>query len=96
MIASGAVSAGPDKDCLLTGTVVRGAPGNSDAVSVKIHSVDKYDDEANCRVRSGQKMEFKLPSDARLQQAPEGSEVKYRYREDGEGSVGTELLSVGA
>mgnify|MGYP003131772193 CR=1 FL=1 len=41
-------------------------------------------------------MEFKLPADTRLKNAPAGSTVKYRYRQHEDGSSKTELVSVGA
>ena len=84
-----------DKDCLLEGTVERSGSGAEQSTMVKIHSVKKYDDASRCKVRRGQKMEFKLPSDERLETAPSGSEVKYRYRSDSDGSS-TELISVDA
>ena len=86
-------NAGGEKDCLLQGTVNQ---GGQDATSVKIHSVKKYDDESRCKVRRGQKMEFKLPADTRVKDAPDGSEVQYRYRTDEQGQSTTELISVGA
>jgi len=96
VFVAGVAWAGPEKDCLLTGTVTHGDQPGVDNTSVKIHSVSKYDDSANCRVRSGQKLEFKLPADSRLQEAPSGSEVKYRYQDDGAGSTSTSLISVDA
>ena len=86
-------NAGGEKDCLLQGTVNQ---GDQDATTVKIHSVKKYDDESRCKVRRGQKMEFKLPADTRVKDAPDGSEVQYRYRSDEQGQSTTELISVGA
>ena len=85
------------KDCMLEGTVQKGSGDTAEQnVSVKFHSVEKYDQDANCRVRRGQKMEFQLPDDPRLNEADSGSEVKYRYRTDSDGNAKTELLSVGA
>ena len=78
------------KDCLLEGTVYESGEGQS----VKFHSARKYDKDANCRVRRDEKMEFKLPQDTRLQEAPSGSTVKYRYQEKEDGSSKTELVSV--
>jgi hypothetical protein len=40
-------------------------------------------------------MEFKLPPDPRVQEAEDGSPVKYRYRKESDGSTSTELISVG-
>lgn len=96
LMAAPAVSFAGEKDCLLKGTVVHGEQAGQNATMVKIHSVSKYDEESRCRVRQGQKMEFKLPQDNRLQQAPAGSEVEYRYRSDGQGDTSAELLRVGA
>ncbi|AQA17548.1 hypothetical protein BST95_04180 [Halioglobus japonicus] len=81
-----------NKDCLLEGTVYE----SGDSQSVKFHSAKKYDEDANCRVRRGEKMEFKLPEDTRLKEAPSGSTVKYRYQENKDGTSKTELVSVGA
>ena len=83
------------KDCMLEGTVVKSDDSAQQGVNVKFHSVSKYDDDANCRVRRGQKMEFQLPADPRLQDAEDGSSVKYRYRTDDDGSARTELISIG-
>lgn len=94
LVAPG-VLAGAEKDCLLKGTVVHGEGAGQDGTRVQIHSVSRYDDDARCRVRSGQKMQFKLPADPRLDEAPSGSEVQYRYRSDGSGESNAELLSIG-
>jgi hypothetical protein len=83
-----------EKDCLLEGTVYKS--GQEQHPGVKFHSAKKYDKDANCRVRRGEKMEFKLPDDPRLQQAPEGSTVKYRYQQQQDGSSKAELVSIGA
>jgi hypothetical protein len=93
LILCAGANAGGEKDCLLQGTVHR---GDQDNAMVKIHSVKKYDDESRCKVRRGEKMEFKLPADTRVREAPDGSEVKYRYRTDEQGNSSAELISVGA
>ena len=92
LYAPALVSAGSEKDCLLEGTVYKS--GQED--TVKFHSAKKYNEDSKCRVRRGEKMEFKLPEDTRLQEAPSGSTVKYRYQEQKDGSSKTELVSVGA
>ncbi len=91
---SPAAMAGSEKDCLLKGTVERS--GASSGTQVKIHSISKYDEESRCRVRRGQKLEFKLPQDNRLESAPTGSEVEYRYRSDDRGESNAELIRVEA
>lgn len=90
-----AMSAQAQKDCLLEGTVQKGGSADGEQTAVKFHSMEKYDANANCRTRRGEKMEFKLPADPRLEEAPAGSEVKYRYRTDGEGNAEAELISIG-
>lgn len=83
------------RDCMLEGTVQKGQQDQEQGVNVKFHSVSKYDQDSPCRVRRGEKMEFKLPPDPRLQEAEDGSPVKYRYRKESDGSTSTELISVG-
>jgi len=96
LLANVALADATDKDCLLEGTVHKSGSAAEQGVNVKFHSMSKYDEDANCRVRRGEKMEFKLPPDPRLEEAEDGSPVKYRYRSDGDGSSKTELISVGA
>jgi len=96
LITSPMVMAASEKDCLLQGTVQHDERAGEAVTTVKIDSVSKYDEESRCRVNHGKKLEFKLPADPRLQEAPSGSEVKYRYRTDDSGESHTELLSVGA
>ena len=90
-----ALAAG-ERDCLLKGTVQRGAGAAEEATQVKIHSISQFNEESRCSVNRSQKMEFKLPQDPRLQAAPAGSEVEYRYRTDDSGRTSAELISVGA
>lgn len=96
-IGTASAFADSSKDCMLEGTVQKGSSAAGEQnVSVKFHSMEKYDQDANCRVRRGEKMEFQLPDDPRLKDADPGSQVKYRYRTDTEGNAKTELISVGA
>lgn len=83
------------RDCMLKGTVQKGGSANEQSVNVKFHSVEKYDQDSTCRVRRGEKMEFKLPVDPRLKEADPGSTVKYRYRTESDGSSQAELISIG-
>ncbi|MBP6683245.1 MAG: hypothetical protein KA159_08000 [Halioglobus sp.] len=94
-LAAAIAMAETSRDCLLEGTVEKGGNSDPQAVSVKINSIAKYDQDSACRVRPGRKMEFKLPADPRVQDAPDGSTVKYRYRTESDGSTKTDLVSVG-
>ena len=93
LAATGFAQAQTEKDCLLEGTVYK---SGEEQTGVTFHSAKRYDEDAKCRVRRGEKMEFKLPADPRLQDAPDGSTVKYRYQEQKDGSSKTELVSIGA
>ena len=88
------VQAETTRDCLLEGTVQKSPNAEEGDVNVKFHSVSKYDEDARCRVRRGEKMEFKLPEDPRLKDADTGSSVKYRYRTESDGSSSAELISI--
>ncbi len=96
MLAAAGLQAEPTKDCLLEGTVHRSASGGDDSLQVKFHSMKQYEPGARCRNRRNEKMQFQLPDDPRLQSAPNGSAVKFRYREDGDGESQTDLISVGS
>lgn len=96
LVLAGPAALAGEKDCLLKGTVEHGAGGAEGATQVNIHSISRYDEDSRCSVRRGQKMEFKLPQDSRVQDAPSGSEVEYRYRTDDTGEANAELIRVGA
>lgn len=97
IFASPLIIADSGKDCLLEGTVLHGEQAGQETTTVKINSISKYDENSRCNVKRDQKMEFKLPPDTRLKDAPSGSDVKYRYRTDGSGQPAqTQLISVGA
>ena len=95
LAATGPALAETTKDCMLEGTVYKTERGGEEQMQVKFHSMEKYDEDARCRNRKGEKMEFKLPEDTRLQDAPSGANVKYRYQENSDGTSNTELISVG-
>jgi hypothetical protein len=95
-LVSPLVVADSEKDCLLEGTVQHGEQAGQDTTSVTIHSISKYDEDSRCKIKRSQKMEFKLPQDTRLKDAPSGSDVRYRYRTDETGQPETQLISVGA
>jgi hypothetical protein len=94
-LAAPLAMADSEKDCLLQGTVQHSKQAGQDTTMVKIDSISKYDEESHCKVRPGQKLEFKLPPDTRLQEVPSGSSVKYRYRTDNSGESNSELISIG-
>jgi hypothetical protein len=91
---SAASMAETDRDCLLEGTVQKSDSKDTTDTQVKFYSVKKYEESSKCRVRRDRKLEFKLPDDPRLKDAPDGSSVKYRYRTNEQGDVRTELINI--
>ncbi len=76
------------QDCILEGTVnqTRAASG-SEEVHLVFRSAERGE-QAPCRmsrVNRSRRIQFKVPSDNDIVDAPHGSKVKYRYTEDGEG-----------
>ncbi len=94
--AAASAQAGPARDCVLEGTVYKSGQGDDQSTNVQFHSMEKYSEDSKCRVRHDEKLQFKLPADTRLEKAPSGSTVRYRYQEDGKGESQTKLISVGA
>lgn len=94
MAPSTAMAAG-EKDCLIKGTVERSGTQDSNT-QVKINSITRYSEDSRCRMRRGQKLEFKLPQDNRVEAAPTGSEVEYRYRSNKQGDTQAELVRIEA
>ena len=70
LATTGPALAETTRDCILEGTVYKTERGGEEQMQVKFHSMEKYDEDARCRNRKGEKMEFKLPEDTRLQDAP--------------------------
>jgi hypothetical protein len=94
LLFTGASMAETDHDCLLEGTVQKSDSTDAADTQVKFYSVKKYDESSKCRVHRDRKLEFKLPDDPRLKDAPDGSSVKYRYRTNEQGEVSTELINI--
>lgn len=91
-----AVSAQADgaRDCLLKGTLDKPARGETEFMDVHFYSARKFDKSSRCRIRKGEKLRFKIPDDPRIDSAPDGAKVEYRYREDNDGKVSAELIKV--
>lgn len=76
------------QDCILEGTVNQTRAGSG---SEEVHLVFRTAErgkEAPCRmsrVDRSRRIQFKVPSDNDIVDAPHGSKVKYRYTEDVEG-----------
>lgn len=77
------------QDCILEGTVnqTRAASG-SEEVRLVFRTAERGE-EAPCRMSRmdrSRRIQFKVPSDNDIVDAPHGAKVKYRYTEDVEGT----------
>ncbi len=76
------------QDCILEGTVkqTRTASG-SEKVRLVFRTAERGE-EAPCRMSRAERsrrIQFKVPSDSDIVEAPHGAKVKYRYTEDVDG-----------
>jgi len=91
--AAGA-SAEVTQDCILEGTVDKQkAASTGRDVYVAFHSASDGR-EADCRLNRRHKVEFKEPKNAMIENVPDGSKVRYRYREEDNNSGEWQLIDV--
>jgi len=83
----------PVSDCLLTGTVKQSA-ADENKVYVAFRSARPAEPGAKCKMPRKDKLQFKVPADSRINAAPPGSKVEYRYSEDREQEGSWELRSI--
>lgn len=83
----------PASDCLLTGTVKQSA-ADENKVYVAFRSARPAEQGAKCKVHRNEKLQFKVPADSRINAAPPGSKVEYRYTEDRDHADSWELQSI--
>jgi len=70
------------QDCILEGTVDKSkAEETGRDVYVAFHSADRASNKANCKINRRNRLEFKEPKNSMIENAPDGSTVKYRYTE---------------
>ncbi|TXS91386.1 hypothetical protein FV139_16830 [Parahaliea maris] len=84
------------QDCIVEGTVDKQkAREHGKDVYVAFHSASRASDDANCRLnRRSNRVEFKQPKDAKINSAPDGAKVKYRYTEEDNKKGEWKLLDV--
>lgn len=70
------------QDCILEGTVdkKRAAQTGRD-VYVTFHSASRAEKNSECKLNRRNRVEFKEPKNAMIENAPDGATVKYRYTE---------------
>jgi hypothetical protein len=85
------------QDCIVEGTVDKErAAKMGKPVYVEFHSA-KNGEEARCSMNkrsNSRRVQFKAPGTDGIEDAPDGSKVKYRYTEDGNADGKWELLEV--
>lgn len=72
------------QDCILEGTVDKQKAETSGRdVYVAFHSANRASKGSKCNInRRGNRVEFKEPKNSMIENAPDGSKVKYRYTEE--------------
>lgn len=70
------------QDCILEGTVDRKeAAQEGRDVYVTFHSASRAEKNSKCNLNRRNRVEFKEPKNAMIENAPDGAQVKYRYTE---------------
>lgn len=83
------------QDCIVEGTVdKRKAQQSGRDVYVAFHSANRASKDANCNIGRRHRVEFKEPKNAMIENAPDGSTVKYRYTEEDNQQGQWKLLDV--
>ena len=71
------------QDCILEGTIDKSkAEKAGKNVYVEFHSARKAEPATSCNLNRRNKLEFKEPKNAMIENAPDGAQVKYRYTEE--------------
>ncbi|GAB3316222.1 hypothetical protein [Haliea atlantica] len=70
------------QDCILEGTVDKGkAEQMGRDVYVEFHSAARAERGSECNLQRRNRIQFKEPKNAMIENAPDGSKVRYRYTE---------------
>lgn len=70
------------QDCILEGTVdKRKAEQMGRDVYVEFHSASRAERGSECNLQRRNRVQFKEPKNAMIENAPDGSKVRYRYTE---------------
>lgn len=81
LFAAGAL-AEVTQDCILGGTVdKKKAEQMGSDVYVAFHSASRAGKGSECNLNRRNRVEFKEPKNAMIENAPDGAKVKYRYTE---------------
>lgn len=81
LLAAG-TSAEVTQDCILEGTVdKKKAEQMGRDVYVAFHSASRAEKDSECKLNRRNRVEFKEPKNAMIENAPDGATVKYRYTE---------------
>ncbi len=71
------------QDCILEGTVdKKKAEQMGRDVYVAFHSASRAEKGSECKLNRRNRVEFKEPKNAMIENAPDGARVKYRYTEE--------------
>ncbi|QIB64821.1 hypothetical protein [Kineobactrum salinum] len=71
------------QDCILEGTVdKKKAVQTGRDVYVTFHSASRAEKNSECTLNRRNRVEFKEPKNAMIENAPDGAKVKYRYTKE--------------
>lgn len=83
------------QDCILEGTVDKGkAEQMGQDVYVAFHSASRAEKNSECSLQRRNRVQFKEPKNAMIENAPDGSKVRYRYTEEDNQQGEWQLLGV--
>ncbi len=83
------------QDCILEGTVdKKKAERMGRDVYIAFHSASRAEEGSECKLNRRNRVEFKEPKNARIESAPDGAKVKYRYTEKENQEGEWELMGV--
>lgn len=82
LFATGAL-AEVTQDCILEGTVdKKKAEQMGRDVYIAFHSANRAEKGSECKLNRRNRVQFKEPKNAMIENAPDGAKVKYRYTEE--------------
>ena len=95
MLLAGQAFAGGEQDCYVEGTVKSKTDvDNRTNVYIAFHSAEDAAGRGSCNLNKRSKVSFKQPKNAMIENVPEGSKVRYHYKQQESGDSEWQLMGV--
>lgn len=95
ILLAGQALAGSEQDCFIEGTVKSKSDVDSGTnVYIAFHSAEDAAGRDSCNLNKRSKVSFKQPKNAMIENVPEGSKVKYHYKQQESGEAEWQLMGV--